>query len=227
MNSGKTKHYLKEYLTFSKTERNGIVVLSGLIILTLLLKVIIPYFVASRSSFDHDKFNREIAQFELLCDSLENQKSVSKQERTQHYSKYEAKSKAPIRQVEINSADSSALDLLPGIGPVLAGRILKYRKVLGGFCNVRQLGEVYGLKPETLRIIEKYVTVDTSRIQKIVINSETFKRINAHPYISYEQTKAICNLRAKQKIESLSQLTDAEIFSNEEIEKIRPYLLIN
>jgi hypothetical protein len=76
-------------------------------------------------------------------------------------------------------------------------------------------------------MIQKYLTLDTSKIRKIDLNTAGFKEINAHPYISFEQTKAIFKLRSKQKIEGTSQLIEAGIFSEEEIKKIRPYLIIN
>ena len=118
------------------------------------------------------------------------------------------------------------LDELPGIGPVFAIRIIKYRKLLGGYYSINQLDEVYGLKPETIQKFVHHVFIDTLKIEKIAINSDDFKKINAHPYISFEQTKAIFKFRGKQKITSLTQLKNAGIFSDEEIEKIRPYLVM-
>ena len=57
----------------------------------------------------------------------------------------------PARQplsVELNSADSVTLQLLHGIGPAYARRIVNYRDRLGGFVSTTQLLEVYGFGPE-------------------------------------------------------------------------------
>lgn len=47
--------------------------------------------------------------------------------------------------VDLNTADASALDALPGVGPVLAARIVQYRESNGPFRSVDQLDEVSGI----------------------------------------------------------------------------------
>jgi competence protein ComEA len=59
--------------------------------------------------------------------------------------------------LEINQADSASWDSLPGIGPVLSRRIVRYRKKLGGFRSETQLQAVYGLKPETYQKIAPHL----------------------------------------------------------------------
>ena len=53
--------------------------------------------------------------------------------------------------VELNMADTTTLKKVPGIGPVFANRIVKYRNLLGGFYAVSQLREVYGIDEETIK----------------------------------------------------------------------------
>jgi competence ComEA-like helix-hairpin-helix protein len=48
-------------------------------------------------------------------------------------------------RVDLNTADAATLDLLPGIGPSLGGRIIGYRDQVGGFSAVEQLAEVRGI----------------------------------------------------------------------------------
>jgi len=47
--------------------------------------------------------------------------------------------------VNLNSADAAALDTLPGVGPVLAQRILDWRAQHGRFTSIDELGEVSGI----------------------------------------------------------------------------------
>ena len=47
-----------------------------------------------------------------------------------------------IPLVDINRADSAALDALPGIGPYLASRIISYREELGGYTSIEQLMDI-------------------------------------------------------------------------------------
>lgn len=52
--------------------------------------------------------------------------------------------------LDINHADSLTLQALPGIGPVLAARIIKYRNRIGCFDSTAQLLEIYGITPHRL-----------------------------------------------------------------------------
>ena len=53
--------------------------------------------------------------------------------------------------VDLNSASLTALDTLPGVGPVTAQRILDWRTEHGRFGSVDQLREVDGIGPEPVR----------------------------------------------------------------------------
>ena len=52
--------------------------------------------------------------------------------------------------VDLNAADTSGYKLLRGIGSIYAARIIKYRTMLGGFVEINQLQEVYGLSDSLL-----------------------------------------------------------------------------
>ena len=52
--------------------------------------------------------------------------------------------------LDLNSADAAALDALPGIGPVLAARIVAWRTEHGRFSTVEELAEVSGIGPALL-----------------------------------------------------------------------------
>ena len=62
-----------------------------------------------------------------------------------------------ITQFEINAADTLNFRTLKGIGEVLSSRIVKYRKLLGGFYSTHQLTEVYGVEPETVNTNIEYI----------------------------------------------------------------------
>ncbi|WP_353950486.1 ComEA family DNA-binding protein [Knoellia sp. S7-12] len=61
--------------------------------------------------------------------------------------------------VSLNSADLSALDTLPGVGPVLAQRILDWRTEHGRFTSVEELGEVSGIGEKLLAQLTPKVTL--------------------------------------------------------------------
>lgn len=105
-----------------------------------------------------------------------------------------------IRKIELNSADSTALLEIKGIGPVFAKRILKYRELLGGFYELEQLKEVYGMNDEAFQRIHSQVSVDSRLLRQIQLNSADFKSINRHPYLSYESSLALVKLRRKKQL---------------------------
>ena len=117
---------------------------------------------------------------------------------------------------------------MPGIGSAFAARIIKYGNILGGYISIHQLKEVYGVTDELFDDIVPFIREDdigTGHCVKLNINQLEFKEILAHPYIDYEQTKAIVNLRRRTgNITSTSQLAMLEEFTAEDIERITPYI---
>lgn len=61
--------------------------------------------------------------------------------------------------INLNTATAAELDELPGIGDVLAGRIIDYRESVGPFTSVDQLSEIEGISPRLVDEIRPLVTV--------------------------------------------------------------------
>ncbi len=61
--------------------------------------------------------------------------------------------------VNLNTADLAALDTLPGVGPVLAQRIIDWRAEHGRFTAVEELGEVSGIGDKLYAQLQPKVTV--------------------------------------------------------------------
>jgi competence protein ComEA len=133
-----------------------------------------------------------------------------------------------IPTIEINSADSSKLLIINGIGIVLSKRIIKYRSLMGGFYNVSQLHEVYGITDSLFSKISPQVVIDTSLIRKININHCTYYELKKHPYIGDYTAKTILNFRKLMgSIDSIQQLFENHIFTKENFTKISPYITLN
>lgn len=70
-----------------------------------------------------------------------------------------------ITPIDINTADTSAYIALPGIGSKLAARIVNFRNKLGGFYSIEQVGETYGVPPETFESIKPYLQTGAGDIK--------------------------------------------------------------
>lgn len=66
----------------------------------------------------------------------------------------------PVLIVNINKAGTAELELLPGIGPALAQRIVEHRAKHGRFRRVEDLEAVKGIGPKTLERLRPFVRVD-------------------------------------------------------------------
>ena len=71
----------------------------------------------------------------------------------------EAKKKPPLHPINLNTANSTELQEVPGIGPVTADKILKMRKSYGSFKSVDDLRAIKGIGPKRLEKMRKYLTV--------------------------------------------------------------------
>ena len=60
-------------------------------------------------------------------------------------------------RISLNSADAQQLQQLPGVGPVIAERIVAWRTANGPFRSVAELGEVSGIGPAMIARIEDQV----------------------------------------------------------------------
>jgi competence protein ComEA len=70
-----------------------------------------------------------------------------------------AKKKPPAAPINLNTATSEELQLVPGIGPVTAEKILQMRKSYGAFKSVDDSTAIRGIGPKRLEKMSKYLTV--------------------------------------------------------------------
>ena len=131
----------------------------------------------------------------------------------------------PGSKIDLNTADTALMMRVPGIGQTYAVRILKYRKILGGYYSVEQLKEVYNMYEELYEKIIPYFEISQQNRTLIYINKTSLDQLRSHPYIDFYQAKAIVELRKKSgNISTIEALTMLEEFPPEAIEKIKHYL---
>lgn len=127
--------------------------------------------------------------------------------------------------IELNRADTTMLKKVPGIGSAFARRIVKYRNLLGGFCCIEQLGEVYGIDEERYNAMKSWFSVDSSAIYPLKVNQISRDSLIRHPYLSYKQARVIRQLlKQKSRLSGWENLQLLEEFTEDDRGRLAPYL---
>lgn len=127
--------------------------------------------------------------------------------------------------IEVNTADTTALIALPGIGSKLAGRIVAFRNKLGGFASLSQIAETYGLPDSTFQKIKSRLSVDVSGVKKININTAAKEELKMHPYIKWALANAIVAYREQHgAFLSVDDVKKSMLMDETLFEKLKPYL---
>ena len=138
------------------------------------------------------------------------------------YTPYPSRKLPRGRQLDLNAADSAELLRVPGVGPYFARRIVRYRQRLGGFVSPEQLREIPNL-PDS---VQTWFRVTAEKAQRpLRLNTATFRELLRHPYLNYEQVKAIVNYRERQgALQTLQELSLSEAFTPVDLERLTPYV---
>ena len=128
---------------------------------------------------------------------------------------------SPGQTIDINTADTSQLKMIPGIASKRAARIVAYRAKLGGFVSIEQAMEAAEMPDSVL----KYMTVSALPVQKINVNKLSVQRLMNHPYLNFYQAKAINEYRRnKGELHSIEELSRLESFRPSDIDRLKPYV---
>ena len=127
----------------------------------------------------------------------------------------------PGQHIDINTADTTDLMKIPGIGSYYAKRIISYRDKLGGFVSAQQLSEIDGV-PEAAA---SFIKIDAQQIHKLNINKLSVNKLRAHPYLNFYQAKGIVEYVHKRgPLKNLEELKLLKDFPPDEIERLKPYI---
>lgn len=198
-------------MLFNASEKKGVLVIlllaSGLIVIPRQFR---PH--------HHDLFLLPV-DTEFFGDSMLIKNSHEKLAVNKVYRQKQQKRKDTL---ELNTADSSQLVGVRGIGPYYAQKIIRYRKRLGGYCNPRQLAEIKMtyFHPDSCGTV---FTANPAYIQLKVLDSLSFKEVLQHPYLSYEDVQLIFRAGEKYGSRSYRTLQEKNILPVRTLKKIKPY----
>ena len=240
----------KRFMTFSRGERIAIITIVSMIVIMLIAKHLIISNPPKRDYFKHD-LDSIIARREAVLDSVRRADSIQKGKAclaptgyenisTKNQQKHKetktttqttrtdkaclAPTSAACLSIDINTADTTLLKQLPGIGGAYAKWIVDYRKKLGGYCESEQLLEVYRMDTVRYNELKNQIIIDsTFTPNKFKINSDAFKVLLKHPYLELDDVKKIVNYREqKGMITSWEQLV--KIVGDSVSPKLRYYI---
>ncbi|MDH6343571.1 competence protein ComEA [Parabacteroides sp. PFB2-12] len=228
----------KDFFYFSKGERLAIGLLLFIISLSLLIQLIrgrdrggretafYPITIYSPNAPQLPPYETTIPPAkELPTERAEKTSSRSAPERKMPENTYRT-NKYPVGTVvELNTADTTILKRVPGIGSVFANRIVRYRNLLGGFYSVDQLGEVYGIDAERYEALKDWFCVNPERVRKLPVNVLPLDSLLRHPYIDYPQARVINQLvHRKGRLTGWNNLELLEEFTENDRKRMEPYL---
>ena len=123
--------------------------------------------------------------------------------------------------VVLNTADTSQLKKVPGIGSYYAKAIVRHGQRLGGYVSVDQLDEIEDFPQDA----KKYFVIANAQPRQLNINRLTLQQLRRHPYINFYQAKAITDYRRLHgDIKNLNQLRLSKDFTDEAIRRLEPYI---
>lgn len=126
----------------------------------------------------------------------------------------------PGATIDLNTADTTLLKRVPGIGSSFARRIVKYRELLGGYYVVEQLQEVYGMDRERYDAIYPYFTVGTA-VRPLTL---TIDSISYHPYLSWRHKRTLRRLLEAEEPLDWSHLMATGDFTRDDSLRLAPYM---
>jgi hypothetical protein len=218
---------LTEYFSFTRRERNGTMVLAVIMLIAFGYPHLYIYFSRPVIYSADPELLAEIRLFYGSeggdtgnYGSIGNSRIVGTLQE-----KSTPGSPATLTKTDLNSADTMELMLIKGIGPVFSRRILRYREILGGYVDIAQLREVYGIDEELYTQVSAFVFADTSSITCMDPVTESFGVLLRHPYLDYNQVVDIFRMRNSGRLKSPEDLLQSSVFSEYDLERLKPYLL--
>ena len=189
-------------------------------------------FVNSKKEFQRvtnisDALLNQISPYFKFPDWVIKRNNITNTSAYRNKSFYVKKSKHIRTTTDINKATKEDLKTIYGIGEKLSERIIKYRSKLQGFSMGEQLYEVWGLEQETaVKVMQIFKVSRLPNIQKINVNTVTFRELLKNPYIDYELCQLIFNYRDEvAELQDISELKNIIGFPLDLYDRIVLYLV--
>lgn len=130
----------------------------------------------------------------------------------------------PGQTVDINTADTTELKQIPGIGSYFAQRIVDLRKRRQAFCSPNELLHSIRNFPESAI---SYMTT-SQNFSKLHINKVKQKDLSTHPLVNYTQARDIIALRRTTgNLHGIKDLSNLPSFTKQQLDRLAPFLIFD
>jgi competence protein ComEA len=137
-------NFFKEFLSYSRRERNGIITLSILLLILIICRTLIPFIPQQGTNIDYSAFEKEINAYQAFLVSIDKSSEI----RTEKI----------LFKFDPNIATSDELSKL-GLSEKQIKIILNFRNKGGKFRNKNDFKKIYGIREEQFRILEPYIEI--------------------------------------------------------------------
>jgi len=231
---------IKDYLTFNKSERRGLLVLSVLILILIIINILLPYFNTYKK-YDYSEFDKQVSEFLSTREIVSTRPKTYKQK--EPFNIYDANTSAVEQKLNPFAFDPNTLSyegfIQMGFLPKQAITVIKYRTKGGRFYKKEDFSKMYCISKSEYQILEPFIEIKSpekksfsndhhEEISKVDINTATEEQLM--------QIKGIGNYFAKNIIKyrsqlggyySKEQLLEIPKMDSEKYEIISPYLEVN
>ncbi|MEO9020837.1 MAG: helix-hairpin-helix domain-containing protein [Ginsengibacter sp.] len=242
------QQFLKDYFSFTKKERKGIIYIIIIILILILLPFFFPYF-AKDNPLDTSEFEKEITQ-------LQKAPASKKYNENEYYGDYTPRSKnhEQVKNIKLFYFDpntASANDWIRlGVREKTANTIQNYISKGGKFYKPEDIKKIWGLSKSDAERLIPYISIKreertypqyeqknpvekvnyTSRypIAKVDINTADTTQYIALPGIGSRLANRIISFREKLGgFYSIDQIGETYLLPDSTFQKIKPHLLLN
>ncbi|HNW33800.1 MAG TPA: ComEA family DNA-binding protein [Candidatus Ozemobacteraceae bacterium] len=142
----------------------------------------------------------------------------------------ESSSPGSLPRMNVNTATLAQLDALPGIGKVMAERIIELRKQKGGLKTLSELKEIKGVSPKKYSELCKVLAAageSAGEQRKLNLNFATLDELEALPGVGPKLARAIFDARNnKGGFKSVKDLEDIPGLSEKKYKLFEPFVEI-
>lgn len=243
------KQFLKDYFTFTRKERRGIIMLMVLIFGVTIVPFFFPFMVRE-DPVDHSEFAREIAQ--LKIDSSQRKYAVynDPEFENDHSLGSGRKREAAVFYFDPNTATVNDWVRL-GLKEKTANTIQKYLSKGGKFYKPDDIRKIWGLSKRDADRLVPYVTIKkeipqytvyekkveperppnsfrSKEFRNVDINTADTSSFKTFPGIGSKLSQRIINFRDKLGgFYSVEQVGETFLLPDSTFQKIKPYLLLD